>query len=222
MNRGVGGDSEARRPSRRARRSSSLEISRPSGHVLPIGPGHGCGLPLKEERAHLRHGYSGSSLFAGGIRESLRREEVVAKALVWVGRPPKLARRLTADRRHWIHLSTEGNRAGDRVVLRGRLGSRERILGPRVSPAHARLRRRNPSPDKTQGRGGWVTENCGRQRLSQLLADGGGHNEGPSETQSLRRDVRTSITGMRSGAICLPNISRLYTSLVGRERDDSI
>ena len=31
------------------------------------------------------------------------------------------------------------------------------------------------------------------------LADGGGHNEGPSETQSLRRDVRTSITGMRSG-----------------------
>ena len=31
------------------------------------------------------------------------------------------------------------------------------------------------------------------------LADGGEHNEGPSETQSLRRDVRTSITGMRSG-----------------------
>ena len=31
------------------------------------------------------------------------------------------------------------------------------------------------------------------------LVDGGERNEGPSETQSLRRDVRTSITGMRSG-----------------------
>ena len=43
------------------------------------------------------------------------------------------------------------------------------------------------------------------------LADGGGHNEGPSETQSLRRDVRTSITGMRSGDLAASNTSRFHS-----------
>ena len=35
----------------------------------------------------------------------------------------------------------------------------------------------------------------------------GEHNEGPSETQLLRRDVRTSITGMRSGDLAAECLS---------------
>ena len=35
--------------------------------------------------------------------------------------------------------------------------------------------------------------------------------KGPSETQSQRRDVRTSITGMRSGDLAASNISRFHS-----------
>ena len=42
-----------------------------------------------------------------------------------------------------------------------------------------------PSPDKTQGRGGWVTENCGRQRLSVSLADGERNTKGRPDVHPL-------------------------------------
>ena len=70
------------------------------------------------------------------------------------------------------------------------VGSRRKQRG--AQRTHDSAGEAPPQTNKTQGRGGWVTENCGRQRLSQSRWRTGEDTsklEGPSETQSLRRDV---------------------------------
>ena len=63
------------------------------------------------------------------------------------------------------------------------------------------------SPDKTQGRGGWVTERLRPPATERLAGGRGEHNEGTSETQHKKGRTHVSITGMRSGDTHICRIS---------------
>ena len=79
---------------------------------------------------------------------------------------------------------------------------------------HARLRRRNPSPDKTQGRGGWVTERLRPPATERLAGGRGEHNEGTSETQHKKGRADVHHWDEIGRYTYLPNISRLHSLFV--------
>ena len=139
------------------------------------------------------------------IRRWWRWREVAGSGRRWREEAGGVATRTTAELRAREHTrAPEGRARGWRCVSREpcvHVDDRQRldIYGlpsqlertARASRRRSRdsVRRRSPSPANTQGRGGWVTENCGRQRLSVSLADGEENmlTSPPSGTQPWRQ-----------------------------------